>query len=229
MLIVIILSNLSDMKASLQEIDISLRDSSFLDFWVKDKVFGFHWHYHPQFELCYVKKGFGQRIVGDSNNMFQEGDLVLLGSNLPHCWVTTEAFHQTGKTMEVFVIQFEKEVIHLDLPDFNKVSILFDTASRGIQFYDYDLIAFEKLIDEVTVNNGLKKYAAILKVFDFLENSPCRILASETVASNLPKANDEQRVSKVCDYIHSNFKNTITIDTLADIAAMNPTAFCRFF
>jgi hypothetical protein len=36
--------------------------------------------------LFYVEKGDGLRLVGDSIERFDKGDLILLGSNLPHAW-----------------------------------------------------------------------------------------------------------------------------------------------
>ena len=42
------------------------------------------WHCHPEYELLYILKSYGQRIVGDSIENFQEGDMVFVGSELPH-------------------------------------------------------------------------------------------------------------------------------------------------
>ena len=68
------------MKASLQSLKNNSNES-FATYWVKAHSFGFHWHYHPEIELCYVQRGAGTRMVGDSVREFSEGDLVLVGSN----------------------------------------------------------------------------------------------------------------------------------------------------
>lgn len=43
-------------------------------------------HFHPEYELTYIVSSNGVRYVGNQFENFRENDLVLLGSNLPHCW-----------------------------------------------------------------------------------------------------------------------------------------------
>jgi mannose-6-phosphate isomerase-like protein (cupin superfamily) len=45
-----------------------------------------HWHYHPEVELVFFKKGSGTQFIGDCITQFSTGDVVLVGSNLPHYW-----------------------------------------------------------------------------------------------------------------------------------------------
>jgi hypothetical protein len=62
------------------------------------------WHFHPELELVYVKGGRGVRHVGHHMSHYKNGDLVLIGSNLPHSGFTDR---NTGHESEV-VIQFKK-------------------------------------------------------------------------------------------------------------------------
>ena len=45
------------------------------------------WHYHNNYEISFITEGTGKRIVADSIEEFQPGDLVFLGRNLPHVWI----------------------------------------------------------------------------------------------------------------------------------------------
>jgi len=48
---------------------------------------GERWHFHPQYELTLITKGSGKRFVGNHVANFTAPDMVLIGPNLPHCWL----------------------------------------------------------------------------------------------------------------------------------------------
>ena len=50
-------------------------------------------HYHPELELVYIKESCGKRIIGNSVEHFEAGDMVFLGSNIPHVWLNDEVYY----------------------------------------------------------------------------------------------------------------------------------------
>lgn len=41
------------------------------------------WHYHPEIEIMYILEGTGTRFVGDHVEKYSEGDICMVGGNLP--------------------------------------------------------------------------------------------------------------------------------------------------
>ena len=66
-------------------------DQSFRFLRFEVDAFGGGRHRHRQLELTWVERGAGVRFVGDSAEPFADGDLVLLGANVPHTWISTAA------------------------------------------------------------------------------------------------------------------------------------------
>jgi mannose-6-phosphate isomerase-like protein (cupin superfamily) len=46
------------------------------------------WHYHPQIEIHLIREGSGQFMAGDGLMSFEAGHVALIGSNLPHNWIS---------------------------------------------------------------------------------------------------------------------------------------------
>ena len=44
------------------------------------------WHYHPEIELVHIQQGSGTQFSGDSIQRFEPGDVLLVGTDLPHYW-----------------------------------------------------------------------------------------------------------------------------------------------
>ena len=56
----------------------------------EDSFFQSPFHSHPELELVYIKESYGKRIVGNSVAPFESGDMVFMGSDIPHVWLNDE-------------------------------------------------------------------------------------------------------------------------------------------
>lgn len=215
------------MKLGFQQLHTSSAQSSIAEFWVKEPKFGVHWHYHPEIEICYVKQGAGHRIVGDSVQRFEDGDLVLVGSNLPHCWITDANFNASEKLMEVYVVHFNKSIFLNNLPEFDIIKSLIKHANQGISFNKTDTIISQLLYLNET--KGIHKFLGLCSLLTVMaESNKIEYLTSDNYLIENSKKN-EQRITKACDFIQQHFKRSISLTELADLVNMNPTAFSRFF
>ena len=61
--------------------------------------FTYPWHFHTEYEIIYVKEGTGMRFVGNNAEKYADGDILLLGSDLPHYMKSDEVYRQEGSTL----------------------------------------------------------------------------------------------------------------------------------
>src|SRR5688572_31258266 len=84
------------------------RDESFAWREFRQRRFSSPWHFHPHIELTLIVHGRGVRYMGDSIEPFQDGDFVLVGSNLPHYWSNMESAKRVAHSI---VIQFAPDFL----------------------------------------------------------------------------------------------------------------------
>ena len=115
------------MKASIERISTH---HSVHAFSISESHFELKWHYHPEYELTYITKGSGKRMVGDHYDNFEEGDLVLIGSGLPHTWISEP---ETGQSVSAIVIQFSASLIStfFSIDEFYFIKKMFSDCERG--------------------------------------------------------------------------------------------------
>lgn len=219
------------MKAKHQRLQLEQELGFIKAFRVQSNQFGFHWHYHDEIEITYVIHGHGTRWVGDSIEEFHAGDFVLMGSNLPHTWISDQAFNLSSQVMEVVVLHIHPKLFELSesLPQFRDIFKLLDLSNRGIDFTSHiierDISMLLNLID----TSGVEQYVLLLQLLDSLglKNNP-KQLAQKGYLAPTSKAS-EGRIQEVFEFLHSSYTDTITLSEVSDRAHMNKSAFCRFF
>ena len=116
------------MKPIYEKVSFS-ENSSIKGFELKAPVFSSPLHLHPEIELVYIKKSYGKRFIGNSMDDFYDGDLVLIGSGIPHFWRNDQIFYYQNKknACQAFVIQFLPEIFSENLlskSEFNNIQML---------------------------------------------------------------------------------------------------------
>lgn len=209
---------------------LSKKDCFYLVDRFKDR-FTFPVHRHSEFELNFLTNCKGaRRIVGDSVETIGEFDLVLVGHGIEHGWEQHEC---VSSNMREITIQFAEDLLGdslLGKKQLDKVRNMLTESSNGIAFPLPTIMKaysrLERLSKTDSGFNGLLEFLALLN--DIAEAGNYRLLASSSFASVEP-ACDSRRVQKVQEFIESNYKQEIRLNTIASLVGMAPTAFSRFF
>lgn len=142
--------------------------------------FHFVWHYHPEHELVWIRKGAGTRYVGASVQQFEAGDLFLLGPNLPH---TLASGASQNRGNDWTVIHFRPGLwgeAFWNLPGARNLAMLFDRARGGLHFSGAHLPAIGQKMEELAARpkHTLETLIDFLIIGRDLLNTPCESLVA---------------------------------------------------
>ena len=186
------------------------------------------WHFHPELELHYVNKGHGKRHVGSHISYFNNSQLLLVGSNLPHKGFT-DGITNNGKET---IIQFKKEFLgdtFFNLPEMKEINLLFERAKKGLLFNPKSKKEIGPKIEDLVNYEGFEKVIKVLNVLHELALSEdYRILNPEGFNFETEPQNTA-KIDIIYKYVNKNFQNQIPLDEIADQVSMTVPAFCRYF
>ena len=209
-------------------------DKSFIVFRETGKFFPCPWHYHPEYELVLVNKSTGRRMVGDHIGYFDEGDLVFMGSKLPHVWVNEEKYLKGAdeQPADAIVIQFVEEFLggpFMQVPEMSGFRKFLAISERGVVIRGKARNRIIEIMNTMLPMSGLQRLSALLSIFDILANNlDYDLLASPNFVQNF-QYESPGRFQTITAYILQNFNEEITLPEAAAVANMGLTAFCNYF
>lgn len=224
------------MKATYQKILLS-EDSSFLATRLILPRFHSEYHFHPEFELKYVIESKGKRFVGDTIENFREGDLILLGPNIPHYWKNDDIHDQTDQLQaKAVVVLFDERFLgekFFTVREMLPVKDMLNKARAGLVFPNASFGQAPRMLEELVTAKGPGRIILMLEILAELSKADSRKLLTEEFTSGTPflDANSPSfyRLQKVHHYVIKNFHYPLQIEDVAQVASMTPHAFCKYF
>lgn len=187
-------------------------------------------HSHNNFELNYVKSGWGKRYVGDYFSSYEAGDLVLLGPNLPHCWqVDMDEKTDYPKNITIrFTVNFLDKNL-MKFPELEPALQLFKNASQGIHFKGPLVGKIGIELEKLLLEEGIGRLFRLFKIFDLLTKIKDREFLSSIGYMEPSSLSDFKRINKIYEFIFLNFQKSITLKDVSSEVFMTPGSFCRYF
>ena len=186
------------------------------------------WHFHPELELIYINKGQGKTHIGNHLSYFNNSQLILIGSNLPHNGFTDRLTANGTET----TVQFKSNFLgddFLNVPEMAAIVSLFDRAKQGIRFKVETKKIIGPKIDKLLEHNGLKRVLKFLDILNYLAITDDYSLLNADGFAFVSEPQDSAKIDIIFKYINRNFQNHITLDEIADKVSMTVPAFCRYF
>lgn len=191
------------------------------------------WHRHPEIELTYVPKGDGSRQIGDHLGTYTDNDLVLVGPNLPHTWVSDEFRGQKFDMHEGIVTQFDVDFLGPNFfshAEMRPIGQLLKRSERGLWFPPEFALTLRPQLYRMTILEGPERLVCLLEVLDLLQKFQGATELATVGYVGPTSSSHESRMQVIFDYSQNHYTDpTLNTGRLAEKINMNPSAFCRFF
>lgn len=188
----------------------------------------FEWHHHPELELTLTLNSSGQRFVGNHVGDYVDGDLVLIGPNLPHTWASRDRYNPTQPHVAL-VFWFRPEWIeHLAASsvELHPVAQLMRRAATGLAFEATLGRALRQDFETIFARPPLQRLFGLLDILAGLADA--KAVPLSTVIPQDHGA-DRTRMDRVLRYLHRHYQESIQLSAVARIAALSESGLHRMF
>jgi len=192
------------------------------------------WHYHPEIELVYIVKGSGRQFIGHNIHHFNNDDMILLGSNLPHLWRSDERFLRKNAKhkLEAIVVHFMPDCFgaaFFHLPENASIARALARAQQGIIISQEAKIQIAGMLRELLEASKSDRIILLLRILQIIAGSSQTTTVCDKDLEYSYHPEETDRLNIIHQYILENFSREITLQQIAAVAHITPHSFCRYF
>ncbi|MBQ0958203.1 helix-turn-helix domain-containing protein [Ideonella sp. 4Y11] len=190
-------------------------------------------HRHGHCELTWIERGRGLRWVGDRVEPFGDGDLVLLGAELPHVWLSAGPAAQ-GRH-EATVLQFPQDwCAQAAWPELAGLAGVLARAARGLAVEGATRAQVQPLLARMPSADAPRRVALLIELLAVLAEAPAHALRplsrhAPVAGSDAVHAARRDRLTRLLDWIQRHLGDELRVADAAAIVGISPAAFGRFF
>lgn len=194
--------------------------------------FSTDFHFHTECQLVYVLSGSGTRIIGDSIEHFEEGDLTFVGPNVPHVWYSKPEPGSGGHDAISIALYINPDVLSEKLEgliDTKELRQFFTESARGISICGTKKILITDILKKMPEQKNITLLASFTQILNHLLDPEELIWLNAPSLLSAYSGQAPGRVHKLMHYIQQNFKDEITLQQAASVSGLQIHSFCRFF
>jgi AraC-like DNA-binding protein len=200
----------------------------------EESFFQSPFHSHPEFELVYILESHGKRIIGNSVESFESGDMVFLGDDIPHVWLNDEIFYKGINSLKAkaMVIYFSRDLFgnsFYELPEAQEVKKFLSQGVKGVSITGQTNAIIAKKMEKLLKKKGFEVVMGLIEILFLLSKSKDLRYINDDSYVSVSDENKNDRLAAVFQYVKTNYKEEISLDEISKIANLTPTSFCRMF
>ena len=193
----------------------------------KALVFYDKFHQHDEIQISFIAEGTGTLVVGDTINYYKKGDVLTIGSNLPHVFKSDSSLKTTSKMLTLFFLKDAFGETFFKLEELRELKPFFKKADYGFKVSSKSRI-LETLYIQLAESSKLNRFIILLEVLKTLSKSKTQPLSSFIYDKKYTDS-EGKRMRDVLDFTMQNYHQPISLNDIAAVSAMTKNAFCKYF
>lgn len=188
----------------------------------------YFWHFHPEVELVYISAKEGLRQVGTHSQKYTNGDLVMIGSGIPHL----NFDYQLSEDYSIVVVHLHSEFLIGEADryfELKPIIQLLQKSCYGLSFSATIRHEVGQQMFDLVNQQGFEQYTSLLNILHRLAlDTEVEILHEHPYQNDLIWK-EQYRLKDLYQYIDENYMRQISLDKAAEICHLSKEAFCRYF
>lgn len=193
----------------------------------KELVFYDKFHQHGEIQVSYILKGEGTLIVGDTINYYKKGDILAIGSNLPHVFKSDSSSNKQSEMLSLFFSNDAFGTSFFELEELRELKSFFKKVDYGFKVTPKSK-KLENHFFQLNESSKLQRFILLLEILKILSKSKTQPLSSFIYDKKYTDT-EGKRMRDVMDFTMQNYQQQISLDDVAQVSAMTKNAFCKYF
>ncbi|RBP97626.1 AraC family transcriptional regulator [Bifidobacterium aemilianum] len=191
------------------------------------------WHYHAEVEFHLIRQGTGYMMAGDGMVPFESGQVTMMGSNLPHNWISALAPGESLPRRDVLCQVHPNQIRALSrvFPEAGRLQQLLVRSERAIVLKGGSALRARAILEDMGQDSGFARLQDLLSLLEVFMDAP----RGEWFTVVTPDFNPDnstdaaERINTSLKYISDRVSRPTSLEEAAAQVAMSPAAFSRFF
>ncbi|MDO5977500.1 AraC family transcriptional regulator [Flavivirga spongiicola] len=184
-------------------------------------------HQHEEIQLSLIIEGEGTLVIGDTVNYYSKGDVLVIGSHLPHVFKSDTKASKTSKMLSLFFIKSAFGDYFFDLEELKEVDAFFKRAKYGFKITS-NKEQLLNLYNKFDNNTKFDQFLIFLEILKICSTANYTSLSSFIYDKKYSEI-EGKRMRDIFEYTMTHFNDDITLNSVADVANMTKNAFCKYF
>lgn len=192
-----------------------------------DEIFYDKLHQHEEIQLSLIVEGEGTLIVGDTINHYTKGDILIIGSHLPHVFKSDVIASKVSHMLTLFFSKSSFGNSFFEFEELKELEVFFKRSKHGFKVTSKHK-AIKELFFQLEKASKFNRFLILFQLLKLTSTANYKSLSSFVYDKKFTD-NEGSRMRNVFEYTMNHFNSEITLDGISEVANMTKNAFCKYF